>query len=67
MFKGSSLKIGHFSVKFSPFFVNCGYLNNGIWIRSLFILDKEMEEELFLICVISVAIQVLGTIYLIKP
>lgn len=67
MFKSSSLKIGHFSVKFAPFFVNCGYLNNGICIGSLFILDKEMEEELFLICVISVAIQVLGTIYLIKP
>lgn len=67
MLNSSSLKIGHYTVEFALFFVNCDYLNNGICIGSLFILDKAMEEELFLICVISVAIQVLGTIYLIKP
>lgn len=67
MFNSSSLKIGHCSVKFAQFFVNCGYLNNDICIGSLLILDKTKKEELFLICVISVAIQLLGTIYLIKP
>lgn len=33
---------------------------------SLLILDKA-RQKLFLICIISVAIQILGTIYLIKP
>lgn len=59
--------MGHNSVKFAQFFVNCGYLNNDICIGLLLILDKAKDKELFLICVISVAIQLLGTVYLIKP
>lgn len=56
MFNSSSLKMGHYNVIFDQFLVNCGYLNNDICIGSLLILDKAKEEELFLICVISVAI-----------
>lgn len=66
MFKSSTLKMDHYSVKFAQSFGSCDCLNDGICVVSLLILDKA-RRKLFLICIISVAIQILGTIYLIKP
>lgn len=47
MFNSSSLKMGHYSVKFAQSFGNCGYSNNDICIVSLLILDKARRKDCF--------------------